>query len=621
MYFKLTGTLTACFVLTPALLLAAPLELAGYHGTVSIVVSAKAPEAERFAAQELGRYMRSITSQQFEVVNKSPGDHDKVEFLVGRQLAEAEGISFSENLYGGDGFLLRRMGNRIIIAGIRPRGTLYGVYAFLEKLGCRWFAPNFEFYSPAKGERVPRISSPTIDQLDQISKPSFQYRPLNVEEGQTHTSGNLVQMVEWMAKVHLNLLDVPVDYEHWGRTKWDNYRAALLPELQKRDMLLEVGGHGYQNFLPQEQYFAQHPDWFGMIDGKRTADPNVVFSTANPQAMATFIENVRKYLRSHPEINIFNCLPPDMTHWSQAPEDVALGSPSDRQMLVVNQLGAALRGEFPRLLIQFNAYSNFLTPPEHVQPTPSLMMSFDPYLRNFETSLFDPSQHENAFYVAALEKWTPGLIPPGNVIIYSYITKYQWQSFPILIPHLIDVEIKRFYAMGLGGLTTYSEPACWATFEVDHYITSRLLWNASLNVDAELADYTHMRYGPAAGPVGQYLALVETTAPHALPILGTSLNADSEKSYVKKFGAAKDILVDAKQLAAGNPTVQILIDKLERGRRYAMNGMQLRLAFAQAGAGWHGQQMNAIAKLLTERREIIQDNTGKGVLLVDERLN
>lgn len=621
MFFKLIGALAACYLLAPGLLRAAPLELAGSDGTASIVVPARAPEAEKFAAEELGRYMRSITSQQFEVDNRTDGNQGKVEFLVGRQLAEAAGISFSENQYGSDGFLLRRTGNRIIIAGIRPRGTLYGVYAFLEKLGCRWFAPNFEFYSPASGERVPRLSSPTIDQLDQISKPSFQYRPLNVEEGQSHTPENVAQMVDWMAKVHLNLLNVPVDYEHLGRTKWDNYRAALLPELQERDMLLEVGGHGYQNFLPQERYFVQHPDWFGMIDGKRTADPNVVFSTANPQAMATFIENVRKYLRGHPEIDIFNCLPPDMTHWSQAPEDVALGSPSDRQMLVVNQLADALRGEFPKLLIQFNAYSNFLTPPEHARPAPSLMMSFDPYLRNFETSLFDPSQPENAFYVAALEKWTAGLIPPGNVIIYSYITKYQWQSFPILIPHLIDEEIKRFYAMGLGGLTTYSEPACWATFEVDHYITSRLLWSASLNVDAELADYTHMRYGAAAEQVGQYLALVEKMAPHALPILGTSLNADSEKSYIRKFGAAEDILAEAKQLAAGDATAQILIDKLERGRSYAMNGMQLRLAFAQAGAGWHGPQMNAIAKLLTERREIIQDNTGKGVLLVDERLN
>jgi hypothetical protein len=358
-----------------------------------------------------------------------------------------------------------------------------------------------------------------------------------------------------------------------------------------------------------------------MINGTRTADPNVVFSTSNPEAMATFIQNVRDYLRGHPEVDIFNCLPPDMTHWSQAPEDVALGSPSDRQMLLVNQLSAALKEEFPRLVIQFNAYSNFLEPPEHARPAPSLMMSFDPYLRSFETTLFDKSQTENAYYVGALEKWTSGLVPPGDVIIYSYITKYQWRSFPILIPHFIDDEISRFHALKLGGLSTYSEPACWATFELDHYITSRLLWNANLDIDAELADYTQMRYGPTAKPVAQYLSLVEQVAPHALPILGTTLNASSESAYIKRFEAGAGLLAEAKKLAISDDAVEALIDKLERGRRYAMNEMRLRLAFAQAGAGWHGAQMTAIERLLAERQQIIRDNTGKGVLLVDERLN
>lgn len=621
MFFKSTGVFVTSFLFAAQLLHATPIELAGPGGPAVIVVPEQAPQAEQYAAQELSRYLSSITGRQFAVVHEARGTRNKVEFLVGRQLAEGAGVTFTEDEYGSDGFLLRRTGNRIVIAGIRPRGTLYGVYAFLEKFGCRWFAPNFDFYSPASGERVPRIDSPSIDQLDEISKPSFQYRPLYIEEGATHTPANLVQMLDWMAKVHLNLLNAPVDYEHWGKTKWDNYRSVVLPELKKRDILLEVGGHGYQTFLPQERYFAQHPEWFGMVDGKRTEDPNVVFATSNPEAVATYIANVREYLRAHPEVDIFDTLPPDMTHWSQAPADVALGSFSDRQMLVVTQLAAALKDEFPKLRIQFNAYSNFIEPPEHVQPSTSLLMSVDPYLRSFETSLFDKSQSENSYYVSVLNKWTPAHLPPGNVTIYSYITKYQWQSFPILIPHLIDDEIKHYYAMKLGGLETYSEPGCWATFEVDHYITSRLLWNAKLDINTELTDYTHMRYGAAAGPVGQYIALAEQITPHALPILGTNLSADSEKVYVKKFEAAAKMLADANQLAANDAALESLVDKLERGRRYAMNAMQLRLAFAQAGAGWHGAQMNAIEKLLAERRQILQDNTGKGVLLIDQRLN
>src|SRR6185437_984336 len=217
---------------------ASPIELAGNRGPATIEVVAQAPEAEKFAARELSRYLSLMTGEPFAVEAGSHASFRKTEILVGRKLAEEEGITFSDDRYGADGFVLRRSGNHILIAGIRPRGTLYAVYAFLEKLGCRWFAPDFQFYAPASGERVPRIKSPEIDELDEISKPSFQYRPLYIEEGQSHTPENLVQMLDWMAKVHLNLLDAPVDYEHWGRTKWDNYRAVVLPELKKRDMLL-----------------------------------------------------------------------------------------------------------------------------------------------------------------------------------------------------------------------------------------------------------------------------------------------------------------------------------------------------------------------------------------------
>jgi hypothetical protein len=35
----------------------------------------------------------------------------------------------------------------------------------------------------------------------------------------------------------------------------------------------------------------------------------------------------------------------------------------------------------------------------------------------------------------------------------------------------------------------------------------------------------------------------------------------------------------------------------------------------------HGAQVNAIEKLLAARRQIIENNTGKGALLIDQRLN
>ena len=148
------------------------------------------------------------------------------------------------------------------------------------------------------------------------------YRKLDVEEGRTHTIGNLREMIEWMPKVRLNVLQVPLNYQGAGRVCWDNWREALTPEMKKRGVLIEVGGHGYQNFLSARTdggaLFREHPDWFGQDrNGVPDTTMRVVFNTSVPAAVNYFLKGVERYLRAHPEIDIFDCWPPDVAKWAQ----------------------------------------------------------------------------------------------------------------------------------------------------------------------------------------------------------------------------------------------------------------------------------------------------------------
>ena len=44
---------------------------------------------------------------------------------------------------GNEGYVIRTVGDDLVIAGGQLRGNMYGVYGFLEDhLGCRWFAPG-----------------------------------------------------------------------------------------------------------------------------------------------------------------------------------------------------------------------------------------------------------------------------------------------------------------------------------------------------------------------------------------------------------------------------------------------------------------------------------------------
>ena len=90
--------------------------------------------------KELVSYLKKVTGVPFPVVKDVAGV-DKYRIIVG-QNALSRKILGEETISGlaEEEFIIRTVGNDLLIVGGRPRGTLYGVYEFLEKhVGCRFF--------------------------------------------------------------------------------------------------------------------------------------------------------------------------------------------------------------------------------------------------------------------------------------------------------------------------------------------------------------------------------------------------------------------------------------------------------------------------------------------------
>ena len=67
--------------------------------------------------------------------------------------------------------MIRTDGPNLVIAGGKLRGTLYGVYSFLEDTaGCRWYTPAVS--------RIPSQQTLSIGDLDIAWKPHFEYRDI-----------------------------------------------------------------------------------------------------------------------------------------------------------------------------------------------------------------------------------------------------------------------------------------------------------------------------------------------------------------------------------------------------------------------------------------------------------
>ena len=70
---------------------------------------------------------------------------------------------------GTEGIVIKTVGNDLILAGGRPRGTLYAVYTFLEDhVGCRWWSST--------ASTIPKKPTLKIGGIDVRYVPPLEYR-------------------------------------------------------------------------------------------------------------------------------------------------------------------------------------------------------------------------------------------------------------------------------------------------------------------------------------------------------------------------------------------------------------------------------------------------------------
>jgi len=463
----------------------------------NIVVNPSASAAELFATEELASYLHSMSGAVF-VVKTTPGNRS---IFVGvnpaRESEQLEIYTSDENIFliGGD-----------------SRGIIYAVYAFLQQLGCRWIAPDYDFFE-GSSRYIPSLPDLTYHhQGDFVDKPEMKYRKFYVEEGKSHNTENLLQLIDWMPKLRYNTLVIPSNYQGSNRVKWDNWRERLTPELQKRGIIIEVGGHGYENFLNAEmengKLFELHPEWFGMDEnGKRSPDKHTVFCTSNRDAVDYLLKNVIDYLKFHPEIEVFDFWPPDMDKWCCCPE-CSKTTPEQRHFELVNHVAAELKKQLPKVKLECLAYSRYLTPPENVKLDPAVLLDFCPITQNFQAQFYDTTSVNNKMYDENLKKWLEAF--KGEISIYSYYRKYKWRSLPNIFPHYLQNELKYFRNTGIKGISIYSEPGDWFVYGPNYYIMGNLAQHPDADVDKLMAEYTDLLFGQAANVMAEvYQALEE----------------------------------------------------------------------------------------------------------------
>ena len=141
-----------------------------------VVIPCDPMPAVRNAAQEFVGFFSAVSGVTLPIVPESEPAQPH-EILIGtteRDFSAREEVEAAE--LGGEGIFYAVEENTIFIGGKGQRGTLYGVYSFLEdELGCRWFTETLSV--------IPSADTIEIDRKVRRFVPPMHYRATSFRDG------------------------------------------------------------------------------------------------------------------------------------------------------------------------------------------------------------------------------------------------------------------------------------------------------------------------------------------------------------------------------------------------------------------------------------------------------
>ena len=452
----------------------------------TIILGQNASLPEEFAAQEFCRYIQRISGAELPIrTNMEETEGPRI--LIGgpdtnrktAQVFESADIDFGALDLGEEGFVVRTVEENLVLAGACGRATLYSVYTLLEHLGCRWFAPG------ELGEVVPRMETVTVGPLDIVEKPSLSYRALMHHLAPTSEH---VEWIDWMIKNKLNRLLAPLRVNPDDQPYEQNYeltKRVLGQDMAKRGLLIEASHHSYTSYwLRKEEYFAAHPNWYALRNGKRVAHQ---LCLSNPEVVGVMIEKVLDFIKRNPEVDIIGLYADDGQQYCQCDGCRALGTLTDQNVHFVNQVARAVYEKYPEKRLSVLAYYEIIKPPTRERLFKNLVLS----IASGDAVIVKGWREKGA----------------REIYIYEYtlgLGTYADTSLPHDWHRSTAVTLTDYKRMGLIGAAPQSELANFYTYALNYYVFARFSWDTKLNIEALLDDYFEKFYGVAAEPMKAY---------------------------------------------------------------------------------------------------------------------
>jgi hypothetical protein len=450
-----------------------------------ISIDPGASESEKWVASELQHWLKEITGAELPVREINDA-YSGPRIIIGynslvKKKTGAEAPSESD-----ESFHYFNSGPDIFIYGGSRRGTMYGVMSFLEnELGCRWYTPAVSV--------IPKRKEITFSAYDHSETPGIRVRNDFYFEAFDPI---------WCARNKMN--------GAMGSTK-----DTLNYEERWAEARIQPGGiesywavHTFYPLVPPEEFFDSHPEYYSLINNKRTYQKAQLCLT-NTDVLRIVTEKIKRIMRQNPGHLIYDVSQNDWDNPCQCDKCQAIvkqeGSESGVVLWFVNKVAENVEKEFPDKYIGTLAYKYTRKPCKTIRARKNVVVRLCSIECCFSHDI--KSCPRNEAFLADLKGWSA--IAP-NLYIWDYVVYFQHYLMPYPNIRVLQPNIRTFRennAIGIMEQGAYQNRG-GEFAELRSYVISRLLWNPDCNVEDAIDDFVYGYYGRAGKNVREYFNLL-----------------------------------------------------------------------------------------------------------------
>jgi hypothetical protein len=438
----------------------------------AIVMEKDATAAEQRGARELRDHLKEMSGADLAIAGDAAG---KVEVRL-----------VFDRALGDDEYRLKTQARQLVVTGGRPRGVLYGCYAFLDRLGVRWYTPAVKL--------VPKRATVMVPPLDERGGPVFENRHVMTTEGDDP---------DWAARNRLNGASKRLGESHGGSLLYHPFVHSLN----------EIVPGGLRE---------KHPEYFPLIDGKRfvATDAKHTFEgvqrcLTNPDVVSLAVAKVREWIQQVPQARVISVSQNDGDGWCECGDCRKVvaqhGVRSGVLIAFVNAVAAAIEKDHPDKLIDTLAYGETLAPPQGIVPRRNVQVRPCPIHVCHAHPLESCVSPESRTFLTHLQGWDA---ITGNLAMWHYACPVHFlMPYPDFTSLAADLRlyrehgVKSVFVQGNfvpGGGQSDAELRAW--------ILSRLLWNPDADADALVAEWMQGVYGAAWEPMRSWFDMLHRQA-------------------------------------------------------------------------------------------------------------